>query len=185
MDDAAIVDMYWARDEGAIRETEIKYGRFCYAVAYRILAEREDSRESVNDTYMAAWRSMPPQRPAALGVYLGRIARNISLGRLRRRERAKRGHGEVPLCLDELAECVASNVAVEESVEAQELAQAVNRFLGTISETERDIFVCRYWFAAPHAEIAERFGYTESHVRTRLSRTRAKLRRFLEEEGFV
>ena len=154
-------------------------------MAYRILAEREDSRESVNDTYMAAWQSMPPQRPASLGAYLGRIARNISLGRLRRRESAKRGGGEVPLCLDELSECVASSAGVEENVEAGELAAAVNRFLGSLGETDRDIFVCRYWFAAPHAEIAERFGGSEGRVRTRLSRTRSRLRKFLEAEGLI
>lgn len=102
MEDAAIVNLYWARDEGAIRETDAKYGRYCYAIAYRILAGREDSDESVNDTYLAAWRTMPPKRPDSLGAYLGRIVRNISLGRLRRRESAKRGGGEASLCLDEL-----------------------------------------------------------------------------------
>ncbi len=185
MEDAAIVNLYWARDEGAIRETDAKYGRYCYAIAYRILAGREDSDESVNDTYLAAWRTMPPKRPDSLGAYLGRIVRNISLGRLRRRESAKRGGGEASLCLDELSECVASPDSVEERIEAAELAEALNRFLGTLGKTERDIFVCRYFFAAPHGEIAERFGWSEGRIRTRLCRTRAKLRDFLAGEGLI
>lgn len=144
MEDAAIVDLYWARDEGAIRETDAKYGRYCYAIAYRILAGREDSDES-----------------------------------------AKRGGGEAALCLDELSECVAAPSRVEERIEAAELAEALNRFLGTLGKTERDIFVCRYFFAAPHREIAERFGWSEGRIRTRLCRTRAKLRDFLAGEGLI
>ena len=168
MEDAAIVDLYWARDEGAIRETDAKYGRYCYAIAYRILAGREDSDESVNDTYLAAWRTMPPKRPDSLGAYLGRIVRNISLGRLRRRESAKRGGGEASLCLDELSECVASPDSVEARIEAAELAEALNRFLGTLGKTERDIFV-----------------WSEGRIRTRLCRTRVKLRDFLAGEGLI
>ena len=185
MEDAAIIDLYWARDEDAIRETDAKYGRFCYGVARRILADEDDSRECVNDTYLAAWRSIPPKRPAALGAYLGRITRNLSLGRIRAQTCAKRGGGEVPLCLDELSDCVSSRSRAEERVEVRELASAVNYFLGTLNETERDLFVCRYFFAAPVGELAGRFGYSEGRVRTRLSRTRARLRRFLETEGYV
>lgn len=185
MEDSAIVDMYWARDEGAIRETDIKYGRFCYSAAFRILAGREDAQESVNDTYMAAWQSMPPQRPSALGAYLGRIVRNISLNRLRRRSSEKRGGGEAALCIDELADCVASPSRVEDAVETAELASAVNRFLAALGDTERDIFVCRYFFAASYSEIAGRFGFSEGRVRTRISRTRGKLRKFLEAEGCI
>ena len=95
------------------------------------------------------------------------------------------GGGEAALCLDELSECVAAPSRVEERIEAAELAQALNRFLGTLGKTERDIFVCRYFFAAPHREIAERFGWSEGRIRTRLSRTRAKLRDFLAGEGLI
>lgn len=127
----------------------------------------------------------PPKRPAALGAYLGRITRNLSLGRIRAQTCGKRGGGEVPLCLDELSDCVSSRSRAEERVEVRELASAVNYFLGTLNETERDLFVCRYFFAAPVGELAGRFGYSEGRVRTRLSRTRARLRRFLETEGYV
>lgn len=185
MEDEAIIELYWARSEDAISETDAKYGRFCYCVAQRILADEQDSRECVNDTYLAAWRSIPPKRPSALGAYLGRITRNLSLGRIRARKSAKRGGGELPLCLDELSDCISSRSRAEERAEVRELASAVNYFLGTLGEDERDLFVCRYFFAAPVSELAGRFGYSEGRVRTRLSRTRAKLRRFLETEGYV
>lgn len=185
MDDEAIIALYWARNEAAIRATDVKYGRFCSRVAWNILADAEDARECVNDTYLAAWRSMPPKRPTALGAYLGSITRNLSLVRLRARNTQKRGGGEVPLCLDELAECVPSRSRVEERVELSELAEAVNRFLGALGDDERELFVCRYFFAAPLSELAERFGWSEGRVRTRLCRTRAKLRKFLVGEGLI
>lgn len=106
MDDNAIIDLYFERSEAAITETDAKYGRYCFHIAENILNNFEDSEESVNDTYLAAWRTIPPKRPNRLAVYLGKMTRNISLDRWKRRNAAKRGGGEVPLALDELEECV-------------------------------------------------------------------------------
>lgn len=183
MDDARIVSLYWERDERAIEESESKYGGYCHAIAYRILTDREDADESVNDTWLAAWESMPPHRPSVLAAYLGKITRRVSLNRRRDRNRDKRGGGEVSLSLDELAECVPGGKSVERTMELAELTEAVNRFLAGLPAAERDVFVCRYWFLASLREIGERFGFSESKTKSMLFRTRKKLLAHLEKEG--
>ena len=116
MDDLHVIDLYWARAETAISETEKKYGGYCYSIAYRILHDNEDSEECVNDTYMRAWDSMPPHRPSALKRFLGRITRNLSLDRYEQRTAEKRGFGEIPLALEELQECIPARTATERLV---------------------------------------------------------------------
>ena len=106
MEDNAIIDLYWARSENAISQTAVKYGGYCYAIAYHILESPEDSEESVNDTYLAAWNTMPPKRPNVLSAFLGKITRYISLDRWKRRSASKRGGGQTTLALEELEECV-------------------------------------------------------------------------------
>ena len=183
MDDAKIVSLYWERNEQAIEESESKYGGYCHAIAYRILTVQEDADESVNDTWLAAWESMPPHRPSVLATYLGKLTRRVSLNKWRDRNRNKRGGGEVSLSLDELAECVPDRLDVEQMMELTELADAVNRFLAGLPEVERDVFVCRYWFLAPLREIGEKFEFSESKTRSMLFRTRKKLLAHLEKEG--
>ena len=183
MDDIRIVSLYWERNEQAIEESESKYSGYCHAIAYRILTDHEDADESVNDTWLAAWESMPPHRPSVLAAYLGKITRRVSLNRWRDRNRDKRGGGEVSLSLDELAECVPGRQDAEQAVELAELTEAVNRFLAGLPETERDVFVCRYWFLAPLREIGENFGFSESKTKSMLFRTRKKLLAHLEKEG--
>ena len=183
MDDARIVSLYWERNEQAIEESESKYSGYCHAIAYRILADHEDADESVNDTWLAAWESMPPHRPSILATYLGKITRYISLSRWRDRCRDKRGGGEVSLSLDELAECVPDRQNVERTMELAELSEAVNRFLAGLPAIERDVFVCRYWFLAPLREIGEKFKFSESKKKSMLFRTRKILLAHLEKEG--
>ena len=183
MDDARIVSLYWDRNEQAIEESKSKYGGYCHAIAYRILADHEDANESVNDTWLAAWKSMPPHRPSVLATYLGKITRRVSLNRWRDRNREKRGGGEVALSLDELAECVPDRQNMERTMELTELTEAINRFLHDLSDIERDVFVCRYWFLASLREIGEKFGFSESKTKSMLFRTRKKLLAFLEKEG--
>ena len=108
MDDSVIVELYWTRSESAIAETSSKYGKYCYSIAYNILLSSEDADESVNDTYLGAWNSIPPHRPSTLSTFLGKITRRISIDRWRKRHAAKRGGGEVALALDELSECLSS-----------------------------------------------------------------------------
>lgn len=185
MEDSQIVDLYWQREERAISATAVKYGRYCYTIAYNILSNNEDADESVNDTYMAAWKNMPPHRPSILSTFLGKITRRISLNRWRGNSTQKRGGGEVTLALEELTACIPSGESVEDYVEGKELARSINSFLGMLPETERDVFVSRYWFLASVKEISEKFGFTESKVKSMLLRTREKLRKTLREEGLL
>ncbi len=183
MKDAAIVDLYWQRQERAIAETKTKYGAYCNAIAWRILNDASDAEECVNDTYLGAWNAMPPHRPTSLSTFLGKITRNLSLKRWRTRSAAKRGGGEVALSLDELEECVPSADSAQEHLEAAELARMLDAFLGGLPEDDRRMFVCRYWYFDSVGDIAERFGFGLSKVKMSLKRTRDKLAIYLEQEG--
>lgn len=182
MDDKAIIELYWQRSQQAVTETSAKYGSLCFCIARNILSSREDAEESVNDTYLAAWNTMPPQRPAHLSAYLGKLTRYISLDKWKQRSRLKRGGGEVTLCLEELAEVVSGKESLENDLIRKETLAAVNRFLGNLPETERLVFLRRYWYAESIADIAARFGFTESKVTSMLRRTRSKLKKQLVKE---
>ena len=184
MEDTQIVDLYWTRSEHAITETAAKYGKYCYAIAYRILANAEDADESVNDTYLDAWNAMPPHRPSLLSTFLGKITRRLSIDRWRKCSAEKRGSGELPLALEELNDCIPARETVEQAIECKELAGAINGFLACLPETERDLFVCRYWFLASVRELGRKFQISESKVKTTLFRTRKKLSDYLQKEGY-
>lgn len=183
MEDSQIVSLFWERNELAIKESSSKYGRYCYTIAYNILRNKEDSEECVSDTYWGAWECIPPHRPSVLGTFLGKLTRRISLNRWRDQTRQKRGSGEVSLALDELSECIASDVSIEKTIEQKELSQAIRMFLGSLKPLGRDVFVCRYWFVSGIDEIAVKFGFSQSKVKSMLFRTREKLRAYLIEEG--
>ena len=183
MEDRKIVDLYWQRDENAIPETAAKFGGYCRTIAYNILADAEDAEECLNDTWLRAWNTMPTNRPNKLAPYLGKLSRWISLTRLREKTSLKRGGGETELVLDELTEAVDYGADVEKAVELKELNAALRRFLKNLGETERQVFLARYWFIASIAEIAEKFGFSESKVTSMLHRTRKKLLAYLKEEG--
>lgn len=185
MEDKQIVELYFRRSEQAIAETDTKYGPYCYSIAYNILTNREDSEESVSDTYMAAWNAMPPRRPAILATFLGKITRHLSIDRWRSRNACKRGGGEMVLALEELDACVSGEESAEQKYLRKELSVFINRFLDALSETERSVFLCRYWYLDSISDIAEQFAFSESKVKSMLSRTRGKLRRELEKEGYA
>lgn len=185
MDDSEIIELYWSRRESAISETAAKYGGFCYSIAYNILANNEDAEESVSDTYMAAWTAMPPNRPNILAAFLAKITRHLSIDRWRARNRYKRGGGEIVLALEELAECVSDDQTVEKAFARKQLAVLFNRFLDSLPETERRIFLCRYWYLDPISDIANYYGFSNSKVTSMLHRTRGKLRAALEKEGLL
>jgi len=182
MEDQTIIALYWQRDEAALDETAKKYGGYCHAVAYNILGCGMDAEECVNDTWLHAWHAIPPQRPLFLGAFLSRITRNLCLSRIRRLSAKKRGASQAELALSELDECIPARNKVEDELEARELAESINRFLAGLKESERNIFMARYYHFAPTADIARRTGSSVSKVNTTLSRTRAKLRKFLKEE---
>ncbi|MCI8809600.1 MAG: sigma-70 family RNA polymerase sigma factor [Oscillibacter sp.] len=184
MKDCAIIDLYWSRNPEAISQTCEKYESYCRAVAQNILPDRRDTEECVNDTWLKAWNAMPEDRPSLLAQYLGKITRNLALNRWRASHAEKRGAGELPLVLDELAECVSSSDILQ-TLEAAELEEAINRFLHTLPERECNLFLRRYWFAEPAAGIAKRYGMRENTVRTILFRSRKKLQCCLEKEGLL
>ena len=185
MNDNEIIDLYWARSEQAIAETDAKYGNYLKAVAMRILPAYEDAEESVNDTYMRAWNAMPPQRPSVLRLFLGKITRRLSLNRVREKNAEKRGGGELPAVLDELAECVPSGQNVENEILAKDLAKTIADFTAKLPADERRIFILRIYELMPVREVAERLSFSESKVKTTLSRTRKKLAEVLIKEGYV
>lgn len=185
MEDSQIVDLYWERNEQAIRAAASKYGGYCYSIAYNILRSREDADESVNDTYLGAWNAMPPHRPNCLRTFLGKITRRVSLKKWRDEHRDKRGGDEVSLALEELSECIPSNASVEESVIAGELSARINWFVGTLAPTERQVFLCRYWYLDSIDKISADLCFGKSKVKSMLRRTRARLRADLEKEGVL
>ena len=184
MDDERIVELYFLRSENALRETADKYGSYCYSIAYNILANHEDAEESVNDTYIDAWNSIPPHRPSILSTFLGKLTRRISIDRWRKHSAQKRGGGEMPLVLDELRGCIADSHDVEREVEMRRLSKVINDFVVSLPDTERKVFLCRYWYLDPVKMIGRRFGFSESKVKSMLHRTREKLRAILCKEGF-
>lgn len=185
MEDKQIVDLYWAREESAIRETAAKYGSYCHSIAYNILQNQQDAQECVNDTYLDAWNSMPPNHPFILASFLGKITRRISIDRWRIRNAKKRGGDEVTLALDELEDCVSSCYDVELQIQRNELITAMHRFLDCLPKTERRIFLLRYWHLESIPSIAKQHGFTRSKVTSMLYRVRGKLRNHLEKEGYV
>ena len=184
MEDREIVNLYWERNTSAIKETDTKYGGYCKAIAKNILGNHEDAEECVNDTYLNTWNSIPPNRPNVLSTYLGKITRNLSFDRFRRRHAEKRGGGEIELILDELDECVSDTDSIEQEVETKELVRAINCYLDTLSQEKCSIFLCRYWYAIPVSEIAARFGMSEGNVSVTLNRIRHQLKNYLEERGY-
>lgn len=185
MEDKEIVDLYLARDEAAISATARKYGNYCYSVAYNILYSKEDAEESVNDTYLGAWNSIPPHMPDVLSAYLGKITRNISLKRRRDKLAQKRGAGEVSLAYEELVDCIPANHDMDAALGAKELAVHINRFLSALPATERHVFICRYWYFDSISSISRQFGFRETKVKSMLFRTRNKLRNKLKKEGVL
>ncbi len=184
MNDEQIVEMYWNRNEQAITITAEKYGTYCYAIAYGILHNEEDSKESVNDTYLSAWNSMPPHRPGVLRTFLGKITRRLSVDRWRRKGAQKRG-GEITEVLEELSECISTSGDPVAEIEKSVLDTTINTFVRELKDTEQRVFLCRYWYAEPVKVIANRFGFSESKVKVMLMRTRNKLKERLETEGLL
>ncbi len=184
MEDQQILDLYFGRDEEAIVQTDQKYGRYCYSIAYNILTNAQDAEESVSDTYMAAWQTIPPRRPAVLSTFLGKLTRHLSIDRWRQRSACKRGGGEIALALEELEGCAADVPTPEEDYQRKELVRAYVRFLDTLNVTDRRVFLRRYWYLDSTEEIADKFGFSQSKVKSMLHRTRKKLRQQLAKEGY-
>jgi len=185
MQDDQIVELYWRRDPDAIRESEAQYGRYCRAVARNILPDAQDAEECVNDTWLGAWNAMPIHRPERLAPFLAKITRSLAFNRFKAGRAEKRGGGELPLVLEELEGCVPTVPSAAQAVEDAELERMVDRFLHTLPERECSVFLRRYWYAEPLADIAGRYGMKVNAVKSSLFRSREKLRRYLEREGII
>ncbi len=177
--DEDIIALYLARDERAIAETARQYGRCCMKLSMEILESRPDAEECVNDTYLRTWNSIPPTRPQSLCAYLLRIVRNLSLSRLRELH-AERRSRHATISLSELEECIPAR-----EVEEGRLTELLDRFLDTLDETSRRLFLGRYWYNLTVKELADDWGMSRSTASRNISATREKLRVYLEKGGYV
>ena len=183
MEDSKIIDLYWARNEDAIAETDASYGGKLCALAQRIVSDWEDAEESVSDTYMKAWETIPPQRPNYFFAYLAKLCRHFALGKLDWKNAAKR-KAEVIALTREMELCI-PDTSRDRELYGKELGRLLNGFLADLSSESRRIFLRRYWYVDTVAEIAERYGVSESKVKTQLHRTRKKLSAYLAKEGIA
>lgn len=181
MDDEKIIELFFARNEEAIRQTDAAYGKRLFRLADRIVRNEQDAEESVNDTYLHTWQSIPPTKPVHFFAYIARLCRNISINRLDWNNASKR-NAEVVCLTEEMEACIPDPVR-ERELEAKELGRLLDAFLRMQSEENQVIFLRRYWFVDTIAEIAARMGMSESAVQMRLSRTKARLCTYLEKEG--
>ena len=180
MEDERIVLLYWERNENAIRETEKKYGKYCYTVAYNILHSHEDSDECVNDTWKGAWNAMPPEKPTRLQAFLARITRNIAIDRYRY-DGAQKRSAEVESAIDEYWECIPNG---ETSIEDEfVLRRAINGFLASLDTRTRVIFMRRYWYSMSVGDIADGMRLSEGHISVILHRTRSKFKDYRTKDG--
>ena len=185
MEDSRIVDLYWERNEDAIKETDKKYGNYCFSCAFNILFDRQDAQECVNDTWLKAWNLMPDERPSMLKYFLAKITRGFALNLYRKNSAEKRGSNETEAALSELENVLSSGSDPEQEMFAKDLQSAINSFLYRLTEKERNVFIRRYFYMENTNMIAEKYHMTENNVSVVLNRARKKLRQYLMKEGYL
>ena len=182
--DAEIIDLYWQRNERAISETETKYGRYLYKIAYNIVHDSMDSEECVNDTYLGTWNRIPPARPNAFQIFLSKITRNIAVDKFRRNSAKRKIPSSLLISLEELDDCVSYESSMEAEYATQQLRRVLNSYLHSLSDQDATVFICRYYYADTLAEIAEMLHVSERTVSRMLVVLRNNLRILLEKEGY-
>jgi len=185
VDDAEIIRLYQDRSEHAVRETEAKYAALCMTVAYNMLGSREDAEECLNDALMSLWQNIPPAEPKSLGAYLVTAVRNAARDKLAYQNARRRGGGQLPLAMDELADCIAAGDSPDRMLDSLALRDAFRRFLPTLKPAAKAVFLQRYWLCLSVAEIAAETGFSVARVNMSLMRTRKKLKVFLEKEELL
>lgn len=185
MEDPQIIALFFQRSENAVEEVSDKYTAYCRTVAMRILQCAEDAEEVLNDTWLAAWNSIPPHNPENLQTFLGRLTRNIAVKRVRADRAQKRGTPELRMVFDEIADLLRSDEDIERKITEQAVTEAINAFLAELPETERNVFVRRYYYMQPIAEIAAAHGFSQSKVKSMLLRIRRKLHDKLTKEDLL
>lgn len=184
MKDAAIIDLYWQRDETAIAETDRKYGAYCHTIAFNILSLKEDAEECVNDALHKAWNTIPPEYPNVFRVWIGKIVRNLALDRWRKNHAKKRDCGMEQL-LSELEDCIPSMSSVEQNIEMAELSRVISNWLDTLLQWERVVFIRRYWYGDALSLLADKCSMTPGKLAQKMYRMRASLKAYLEQEGVI
>ena len=182
MEDSKIIELYQNRDENAIRETDCKYGAYSRSISYNIIDSHEDAEECVNDSYLSVWNTIPPKKPNSLKAYLGRIVRNVSLSRFRKNHARKRDRGAVVL-FSELEDCIPAENDVEKALDRIMLGELISNWLDTETEENRCLFVRRYWYGDPYAELNNTFHISEKLLMNRLYQMRIRLKKYLEGNG--
>ena len=182
LEDSKIIELYWSRSEDAIHESDNKYGKYLTKIAMNILKNNEDTQECINYTYLQTWNSIPETKPNSMRSFLGCITRNLSFDMYKKQRAKKRGNGEVEVVLEELEGCIHGGPDVEETMEENEVAKLISKFLRKQSRHNRVIFVRRYWYCDSIEDIEERFAISKSNVLSSLFRTRKALKVFLEKE---
>ena len=184
MDDREIIELYNQRNERAIVETSKKYGSYCFSIALNILENEQDAEECVNDTWVRVWDAIPPQAPACLRLFLARITRNLAFDKFKEKNRTKRGGGEMTVALHEISEFLPAAEHEKTEAEDEKFMRDVNRFLRSLSERDCGIFINRYFHTESTETIARKYGLKEGNVQKILFRTRIKLKKYLESEGY-
>ena len=184
MEDKKIIELFFARDEEAIAETEKKYGKLCRYIASNILASREDSEECANDTLLALWNSIPPDEPEPLSAYIAARAKNIAISKSRANNAWKRG-GHVKIVNDEILSMLSDGHTLAEYYESRLAGKVINDFLGKLNKIERKVFILRYWYRASDKSIMEETGFSQSKIKSMLARLRKRLAEALEKEGII
>lgn len=184
LEDEKIIELYWARHESAIDETDKKYRTFCMYISRNILNNISDAEECINDTWLAAWNTIPPERPVHLSAFLGKIVKNLSLKKFRYNNSEKR-RKEVTVSIEEISESAVSISDTESRTDSGELAYIISEFLRGQSQEKRVMFLRRYWFFDSYSQISELMGVSEESVRVSLMRLRKKLKKYLEERGIT
>lgn len=184
MKEEKIIELFFARDEEALRQVEQQYGDLCNYVASNFLCMREDREECVNDTLLALWNSIPPERPRSLSAYISTLARNIAINKSRANNAWKRGGG-VQVISDEALSMIPDEKSLSELYEARIAGEIVNNFLGELTKSERKVFILRYWFDASDRQIADQTGFSHSKIKSMLARLRKRLAEKLGKEGII
>ena len=182
MTDESIIELLFSRSEKGIDEINKKYGRKCRSIAFEILGNAEDAEECVNDAYLGVWNAIPPERPTPFSTFIYRILKNISFNKKRANESIKR-KCVYEEAMEEMGEALASSETVERALESKEIQKTIREFLLSLGGKNRVAFVRRYWYLESCAEIAAALGTSEKNVTVILTRTREKLRKYLEERG--
>lgn len=183
MKDSEIIELFWQRSEDAIHAAEDAYGPMCRGIARNLLRNEEDTQECVNDTWHSLWNAIPPERPLRMKAFVARITRNLAMKRLRERNAAKRQ--AVTVSFEELSQCIPDGMTVEAVLEGKELSRAIDGFLDTLCEENRNLFLRRYWFFDSVKELARSFRMSESNVKVTLYRIRKELKEYLEKEADI